>query len=79
MFHAKNEKFEPFEDLFHTMLKMQPEMNEAMEIKHDETRGNITVEEGDLSVNERNIDRQTHTHHKHKDFTINAFALLGNY
>ena len=29
----------------------------------DETRDNITVEEGDLLVNERNIDRQTHTHH----------------
>ena len=30
----------------------------------DETRGNITVEEGDLLVNEKNIDRQTHTHHR---------------
>ena len=29
----------------------------------DEIRGNITVEGGDLLVNERNIDRQTHTHH----------------
>ena len=29
-----------------------------------ETRGNITVEEGDLLVNEKNINRQTHTHHK---------------
>ena len=29
----------------------------------DETRDNITVEEGDLLVNERNIDRQTHAHH----------------
>ena len=29
----------------------------------DETRGNITVEEGDLLVNEKNIDRQTHAHH----------------
>ena len=29
----------------------------------DKTRGNITVEGGDLLVNERNIDRQTHTHH----------------
>ena len=31
---GKNEKFEPFEDLFHTMLKMQPEMTEAMKINH---------------------------------------------
>ena len=31
---TKNEKFELFEDLFHTMLKMQPEMTEAMKINH---------------------------------------------
>ena len=29
----------------------------------DETRGNITVEEGDLLSNEKNIDRQTYAHH----------------
>ena len=29
----------------------------------DETLDNITVEGGDFSVNERNIDRQTLTHH----------------
>ena len=29
----------------------------------DENRGNITVEGGGLLVNERNIERQTHTHH----------------
>ena len=34
IFDGKNEKFELFEDLFHTMLKMQPEMTEAMKIKH---------------------------------------------
>ena len=34
MFDGKNEKFELFEDLFHTMLKMQPEMTEAMKINH---------------------------------------------
>ena len=33
-FDGKNEKFEHFEDLFHTMLKMQPEMTEAMKINH---------------------------------------------
>ena len=32
IFDGKNEKFELFEDLFHTMLKIQPEMTEAMEI-----------------------------------------------
>ena len=31
--------------------------------KIDETRSNITVEEGDLVVNEKNIDRQSHIHH----------------
>ena len=31
-FYGKNEKFELFEDLFHTMLKMQPEMTEAMKL-----------------------------------------------
>ena len=33
-FVGKNEKFELFEDLFHTMLKMQPEMTETMKINH---------------------------------------------
>ena len=31
---GKNEKFELFQDLFHTMLKIQPEMTEAMKINH---------------------------------------------
>ena len=34
IFDGKNEKIEIFEDLFHTMLKMQPEMTEAMKIHH---------------------------------------------
>ena len=34
IFDGKNEKFELFEDLFHTMLKMQPEMTAAMKINH---------------------------------------------
>ena len=34
IFNGKNEIFELFEDLFHTMLKMQPEMTEAMKINH---------------------------------------------
>ena len=33
-FDGKSEKFELFEDLFHTMIKMQPEMTEAMKINH---------------------------------------------
>ena len=34
IFDGKNENFELFEDLFHTMLKMQPEMTEAMKFNH---------------------------------------------
>ena len=34
IFDDKNEKFELFEDLFHAMLKMQPEMTKAMKINH---------------------------------------------
>ena len=34
IFDGKNERFELFEDLFHTMLKMQPEMTEAIKINH---------------------------------------------
>ena len=34
IFDGKIEKFELFEDLFHTMLKMQPEMTEAIKINH---------------------------------------------
>ena len=33
-FDGKTEKFELFEDLFHTMIKMQPEMSEQMKINH---------------------------------------------
>ena len=34
IFDGKNEKFELFEDLFHTMLKTQPEMTDAKKINH---------------------------------------------
>ena len=36
----------------------------------NETRGSITVEVGDLTVNARNLDWQAHTHHmyKHRGF-----------
>ena len=33
-FEGKSEKFELFEDLFHTMIKMQPAMTEQMKINH---------------------------------------------
>ena len=34
VFDEENEQFEFFEDLFHTMLKVQSEMTEAMKINH---------------------------------------------
>ena len=33
-FDGKSEKFEFFEDLFHTMIKMQPDITEAMKMNH---------------------------------------------
>ena len=33
-FDGKSEKFELFQDLFHTKIKMQPEMSEQMKINH---------------------------------------------
>ena len=36
-FDGKSEKFELFEDLFHTMIRMQPEMIEQMKINHFHT------------------------------------------
>ena len=33
-FDGKSEKFELFEDLFHTMIKKQPEMTEQMKVNH---------------------------------------------
>ena len=33
-FNGQSEKFELFEDLFHTMIKMQPDMSEQMKINH---------------------------------------------
>ena len=33
-FDGKSEKFELFEDLFHTMIQMQPEMTETIKINH---------------------------------------------
>ena len=38
--------------------------------KIDETRGDVTVEKGDLLVNQKNIDRQTYTHHNYPTIFI---------
>ena len=59
IFDGQNENYELFEDLFHTMLKMQPEMTEAMRINHFyahlrkealQTFGNISA------LNKKNLD-----------------------
>ena len=42
------------------------------------TRGNITVEGGDFLVDERNIDRQTHTHHSCSQETEKNSNLVKN-
>ena len=45
----------------------------------DETRGNITVEGGDLTVKKRNFDRQTHTHYTGKPSKRNEnSSRIGN-
>ena len=33
-FDGKSEKFELFENIFHTMIKMQPDMTKTMKINH---------------------------------------------
>ena len=58
-FDGKNEKFELFEDLFHTMLKMQPEMTEAMKINHFHAhlRKEVLQTFRNISaLNEKNLD-----------------------
>ena len=56
-FDGKSEKFELFEDLFHTMIKMQPVMTEQMKINHFHT----LLRKGTLqtSRNINTINRQT--------------------
>ena len=52
--------------------------------KIDDVRGDITIEGGELSLNERNFDRQTHTHHNGRDnlllisTSLFIFESLGN-
>ena len=42
----------------------------------DETGGNIIIERDDLLVNERNIDRQTHTHQSLNSLKIQPSEFL---
>ena len=56
-FDGKSEKFKLFEDLFHTMIKMQPEMTEIMKIKHFHSllRKNALLTFRNISI----VNRQT--------------------
>ena len=56
-FDGKSEKFELFEDLFHTMIKMQPTMTEQMKINHFHS----LLQKGALQTfrNINSINRQT--------------------
>ena len=56
-FDGKTEKFELFEDLFHTMIKMQPAMTEPMKINHFHS----LLRKGALQTfrNKNSINRQT--------------------
>ena len=56
-FDGKSEKFELFEDLFHTMIKMQPAMTEQMKINHFHS----LLRKGTLQtfMNINSINRQT--------------------
>ena len=56
-FDGKGEKFELFEDLFHTMIKMQPAMTEQMKINHFHS----LLRKGALQTfrNVNSINRQT--------------------
>ena len=61
--------FEPDQRYFSGNIEgLQMTASSRMNLRTDlisivETRGNITQEAGGLLVNEKNIDRQTHTHH----------------
>ena len=56
-FNGKSEKFELFEDLFHTMIKMQPAMTEQMKINYF----HLLLRKGALETfrNINSINRQT--------------------
>ena len=56
-FNGKGEKFELIEDLFHTMIEMQPAMTEQKKIKHFHS----LLRKGTIKTfrNLNSIDRQT--------------------
>ena len=58
-FAGKSEKFELFEDLFHTMIKMQPTMEEQMKINHFDSllrKGALQTFRNINSINRQNLE-----------------------
>ena len=58
-FDGKSEKFELFEDLFHTMIKMQPAMTEQIKINHFHSllrKGALQTFKNINSINCQNLD-----------------------
>ena len=59
IFDGRNEEFEPFEDLFHTMLKMQPQMTEAIKINHFHAhldKGSLQTFSNTSALNKKTLD-----------------------
>ena len=56
--HFFSENAEGIQLISSSRLKSNTNVNRIIE-----THGNITIQAGDLSVSEKNFDRQTHTHH----------------
>ena len=54
------------------------QMTASSRIGNDESHAYITVEGGDLLANERNIDRQTHTHHTCRIFSGKSPKLFSS-
>ena len=52
----ENEKFRLFEDLFHTMIKMQPEMSEPMKYNHFRSFPRKGAPQTFLNINASNIE-----------------------
>ena len=47
-----------------TMISSSRKRSRIDVIRIEQTRGNFTADEGDLLFNVKNIDRQTHIHHR---------------
>ena len=84
-FDRKSEKLEPFEDLFLTMIKMQPEMTENIKINHfhfilrkkalqtfrnNSTANRQTLEDVLAVFRRKNVKRESQATAKHKKHEV---------